>query len=254
MGALHKGHISLVERAQKDCGLIAVSIFVNPIQFGPQEDFKEYPRPARQDRKMLEDAGADLVFCPLPGGMYKQDFSTYVEEASLSKGLCGGSRPGHFRGVCTVVAKLFNIVRPDIAYFGQKDYQQAQVIKRMVRDLNFPITVKVLPIVRKSDGLAMSSRNVYLNEEERADSLVLHQALNVAEEMVRRGERDVARIIDRVKAVIKAKKTTRIDYVKIVDQENLNELRIIKDKAVLVLAVYAGKTRLIDNVILNARG
>lgn len=251
MGALHEGHLSLVRRAKKETDFVVVSIFVNPLQFGPSEDYKKYPRNFKRDEALLKKEGVDLVFYPTPEIMYPEGFSTYVEEVYLSKVLCGISRPGHFRGVTTVVAKLFNIVEPDISYFGQKDYQQAQIIKRMVSDLNFPIKIKVLPIVREKDGLALSSRNTYLSPQEREEALVLSQSLKLAKDLVRKGILDSSKIISKIKALINSKKYTRIDYVEIVDPLNLRPLKRLKTKGLLALAVYVGKTRLIDNTILR---
>ncbi|MDD4955255.1 MAG: pantoate--beta-alanine ligase [Candidatus Omnitrophica bacterium] len=253
MGALHAGHISLVEAAKKQCDFVAVSIFVNPAQFGPDEDFKKYPRVFKSDEKLLQKEKVDLIFYPSASQMYPDNFSTYVEEALLSKPLCGLSRPGHFRGVCTIVAKLFNIITPDIAYFGQKDYQQAMIIKRMAEDLNFSTIVKICPIVRESDGLAMSSRNVYLNPAERKDALVLAEALKLAEKSIKEGQTDAVKIIEEMYGFILSKKTARIDYVEIVDAKTLQEVEEIKQKVLIALAVYIGKTRLIDNVVVHAK-
>jgi len=250
MGALHQGHLSLVERAKKETDFVVVSIFVNPLQFGPQEDYKLYPRNFKKDEALLRKEGVDLIFYPTPKIMYLKDFSTYVEEVYLSRVLCGVSRPGHFKGVTTVVAKLFNIVEPDIAYFGQKDYQQAQIIKRMVRDLNFPIKIRVLPIVRDKDGLALSSRNSYLNSEERKSALVLFQSIRLAKNLVRRDIVESRLIIKEVKKLINSKKYTKIDYVEIVDPLTLRPLERIEKRGLLALAVYVGRARLIDNTFL----
>ncbi|OPX30111.1 MAG: pantoate--beta-alanine ligase [Candidatus Omnitrophica bacterium 4484_171] len=252
MGALHKGHLSLVKAARKECGFVTVSIFVNPIQFGPREDFRSYPRNFKKDEMLLEAEGVDLIFYPSISGMYDRDFSVYVEEISLSRYLCGKSRPGHFRGVCTVVAKLFNIVQPDIAYFGQKDYQQAQIIKRMVKDLNFSLKVKVMPIVREKDGLAMSSRNKYLSIKERKDALCLYNSLMLASKMVKGGICSSATVVANMKKLIRNQAPyARIDYINIVNPGTLEEVKKIKGKVLAALAVYIGKTRLIDNMLLR---
>jgi len=250
MGALHKGHLSLVKRAKKECNFVVVSIFVNPIQFGPKEDYKKYPRTFKEDKKLLLGY-ADLLFFPYVETMYKEDNSTFVEETILSKFLCGASRPGHFKGVCTVVAKLFNIVEPDIAYFGQKDYQQALIIKRMVRDLNFPVKIKVLPIVREKDGLAMSSRNTYLNEKERKEAVCLYKALNLAKNIIKEGERDSKVVIERMKNLILSHSSAKIDYIKITDPYILEDVEKIEKKVLVALAVFIGTTRLIDNILIN---
>ena len=254
MGALHRGHLSLVKAAKKSCDFVVVSIFVNPTQFGPKDDFRKYPRVFNCDKRMLQKEKVDLIFYPSAAEMYAKKFSTYVEEIYLSKPLCGLSRPGHFRGVCTVVAKLFNIIEPDIAYFGQKDYQQAQIIKRMVEDLNFSTTIKICSTVREQDGLAMSSRNAYLSFEERKDAVVLSEALNFAEKIIKEGEKDAKKIINKIRKFILSKKNVKIDYVGIVDTESLRIIEKIQKKALVVLAVYIGKTRLIDNVIVHRRG
>jgi pantoate--beta-alanine ligase len=253
MGALHAGHLSLVQRAKKECGFVVVSIFVNPKQFGPKEDFKKYPRTLSNDRKLLEKQGVDVIFCPVVQTMYPKDFSSYVEEIYLSRVLCGKSRPGHFKGVCTVVAKLFNIVGPDKAYFGSKDYQQAQIIKRMARDLNFPIKIEVLPIIRQIDGLAMSSRNTYLTPEERAEARALHESLVLAKKLIAAGERDPKKVIGRMEKLITEKTSAKIDYITIADANTLEDAVFIKGKLLIALAVFLGKTRLIDNIVLRAR-
>ncbi|MCM8787097.1 MAG: pantoate--beta-alanine ligase [Candidatus Omnitrophica bacterium] len=250
MGALHKGHLSLVKTAKKDCDFVVVSIFVNPTQFGPKEDYKKYPRTFKKDKKLLEREGVDLVFYPTVKTMYPKDFSTYVQEVFLSNVLCGDSRPGHFKGVCTVVSKLFNIVKPDIAYFGQKDYQQAQIIKRMVADLNFGIKVKVLPIIREPDGLAFSSRNMYLDKIERKQATILFKALTLAKQLIKGGIKDSNIIIKKMKKLILSQDFAKIDYIKIVDPKTLRDVEKIEKKVVVALAVFIGKTRLIDNIIV----
>lgn len=250
MGFLHKGHLSLVRKCRSENNITAVSIFVNPIQFGPNEDFETYPRDIEKDLSLLEGEGVDIVFTPSPAEMYPEDLSVYVNETSLSSGLCGASRPGHFRGVCTVISKLFNIMCPDRAYFGQKDYQQVQVIKRMVRDLNFPVEIVPCPIVRDEDGLAVSSRNVYLSSEERNAALVLNKSLSMAEEMVRNGEKSPGNVIKAVSDNINSEPLLTIDYVALKDADSLADMDAIDGRAVLALAVRVGKTRLIDNIVL----
>jgi len=254
MGALHLGHLSLIREAKKECDFVVVSIFVNPIQFGPHEDYRRYPRNFKEDKKILEEEKVDLLFLPSVKAMYPENFSTYVEEVSLSKYLCGRFRPGHFRGVTTVVTKLFNIVMPDISYFGQKDFQQAQIIKRMVRDLNFSIKIKVLPIIREEDGLAMSSRNSYLTYSEREKAKFLYRSLKKAEKMIKKGEKDAGKIKRRMIEFIKEKiPESKIDYVEIVSPfalENLNTLKK-NQKVLIALAVHLGGARLIDNILVR---
>jgi len=252
MGALHQGHLALVRAAKKTSDFVAVSIFVNPAQFGPKEDFKKYPRVFRRDKKLLEAEKIDLVFCPSPGEMYCGDFSTYVEEIYLSKPLCGATRHNHFKGVCTVVAKLFNIIGPDIAYFGRKDYQQAKVIERMAKDLNFPVKIKVIPTVRERDGLAMSSRNAYLSVGERNDAVVLSASIKLAEELVKDGEKNVKKIMNKMKRLILSRKSAKIEYLEIIDMETLRPVDKIGAKSMVAMAVYIGKTRLIDNAVVAA--
>ncbi len=254
MGALHEGHLSLVRAARKQTDYVVVSIFVNPTQFGSGEDFRKYPRTFSYDKELLEKERVNLLFYPDVKTMYTEDFSTYVEEISLSKYLCGKSRPGHFRGVCTVVAKLFNIIQPDVAYFGQKDYQQAQIIKRMVADLNFPIRIKVMPIVRHKDGLAMSSRNQYLASNERKVAPVLFEALSLGKRLIKEGHKDASFIKEKMVEHIKKKcRSARIDYVSVVDHKKLVDVKVVKGKVLLALAVYIGRARLIDNMLVSAR-
>ena len=252
MGYLHQGHLSLIKQAKKDCDICVLSIFVNPIQFGPKEDYKKYPRDLEQDRILAKSAGCDCVFYPEVKEMYPEDFSTYVNVEKISSGLCGLSRPGHFRGVATAVNKLFNIVQPDIAYLGEKDYQQALVIRRMVLDLNMPLKIKVMPIIREVDGLAMSSRNSYLNPQERADASVLHQSLCKAKRLIKEGEKDPLKIIAKIKEDIAFKDRAKIDYISIVNSKTLEELKIIRRDAIIALAVWFGKTRLIDNMVIHS--
>lgn len=249
MGYLHEGHKSLIDKAVEDNDRVVVSVFVNPIQFGPSEDLASYPRDLDRDAKLCEDAGADLVFHPADDEMYFDDFCTYVDMDDLTKGLCGKTRPTHFRGVCTVVSKLFHIVAPDRAYFGQKDAQQLAVIRRMVRDLNFDLEIIGCPIVREADGLAKSSRNTYLNEAERAAAVVLHKGLNAGEELLKSGERNAVKIINTVREVIEREPLAKIDYVELVDWNTLKPVDTVQAEVLVAVAVYIGKTRLIDNFI-----
>ena len=251
MGFLHEGHLSLIRKAAKDADCVVVSIFVNPIQFGPGEDFKKYPRDSRRDLRLCRDNGVDVVFMPTPKMLYGNGFSTYVDVKGLTDGLCGIQRPGHFKGVATVVAKLFNIIRPDRAYFGQKDAQQALLIKKMVEDLDIPVKIKVMPIVREKDGLAMSSRNVYLNSCQRREALSLYKSLKIARALHKKGERNPKKIIRKMRSVILKEKHIRIDYVSIVDLKRLEAVNRISEKALVAVAAKIGKRRLIDNIILN---
>ncbi len=252
MGALHEGHLELVRVAKRRCKRVVVSVFVNPIQFGPKEDYRTYPRDFKRDKLLLARLGVDVLFYPDVKEMYPEGYSTYVEVEGLTEHLCGRSRPGHFRGVTTVVAKLFNIVLPDVAVFGQKDAQQAFVIKRMVRDLNFPVDVVIVPTVREPDGLAMSSRNVYLNEEERRQAPVLYQALRRAEEMIKAGKRDARQVKQAMRRFIRSAPLARIDYVEIVDTDRLQPVKTIKGEVLVAVAVYFGRARLIDNLIVRS--
>ncbi len=254
MGYLHEGHLSLVRACRQETDIAVVSIFVNPIQFGPGEDFDRYPRDLERDRAMLEREGVDYLFYPSAQEMYPAGYKTYVEVTELQDGLCGRSRPGHFRGVATVVLKLFNIVSPDIAYFGQKDAQQAVIIRRMVRDLNLDVEIKVMPIVRDVDGLALSSRNTYLSAEERKASLTIPRSLEEAARLIEMGERDCQVIKKRMEEIIKAEPRLKIDYIEIVDPEELQPLEKIIDEALIALAVYCGQTRLIDNLRISPKG
>ncbi len=250
MGYLHKGHLSLVEAARKENDIVVVSIFVNPTQFGPNEDYSRYPRDLEHDLRLLEPFGVDYVFVPSVEEMYPPLYSVYVEETELSKYLCGASRPGHFRGVCTVVAKLFNIVKPTRAYFGQKDAQQFRVLRRMVENLNMDVEMIEMPIVREEDGLAMSSRNVYLNEDERKEATRLYKSLLRAKELIDSGERDVQKIKQEMFKVLEHP-LLRIDYVEIVDEKTLRPVDKIESKIIIALAVFVGKARLIDNMIFD---
>lgn len=250
MGFLHEGHLSLMRHARKHCDVLVVSIFVNRMQFGPSEDFSSYPRDMERDLALCSEAQADIVFAPSHEEMYAADFSVVVDESVLSKGLCGRSRPGHFRGVTTVVAKLFNSVRPDFAVFGQKDAQQVAVIKRMVRDLNFPVRIDLAPIIREADGLAMSSRNTYLSSDERRQALSLSQALRKAEAMVQGGETDSAAIRAEMQEIVLSHPDTTVDYIEIVSAEDLLPVVAVVEPTLIALAVRVGATRLIDNAIV----
>ena len=249
MGYLHEGHKSLIDKAVKENDRVVVSVFVNPIQFGPTEDLASYPRDLERDAKLCEEAGANLIFHPEKEEMYFDDFSSFVEVQGVSKGLCGKSRPIHFRGVCTVVTKLFNIVKPDRAYFGQKDAQQLAVVKRMVRDLNMDIEIVGCPIIREEDGLAKSSRNTYLSAEERKAAVILSKSLKLGKEAIEKGERDSKKIIDIITNNINTDKLAKIDYVEIVDPLSIENIDKIENSALVAMAVYIGKTRLIDNFI-----
>ncbi len=251
MGALHLGHLSLIKQAVKDNDIVVASIFVNPAQFGPKEDLKKYPRPLKKDLKLCRKSGVDLIFLPTEKVMYPQGYSTFVEVGELGGKLCGISRSGHFRGVATVVAKLLNIITPDILYLGQKDAQQAIIITRMIKDLNFPVKVKVMPIVRQEDGLALSSRNIYLNNEQKKEAAVLSKALALAKSLIANGQRDTARIISRMRQLIEKKKQAEIDYIAIVDLEKLENIKKVNQNCLVSLAVKFGKTRLIDNTLIS---
>ena len=252
MGALHEGHLSLVRDGRKRGERLVVSLFVNPAQFAPHEDYAAYPRDFERDRKLLEQERVDVLFCPTVEEIYPEGYQSYVEVEKLSPLLCGAFRPGHFRGVATVVAKLFNIVRPHAAIFGAKDYQQLQVIRRMVKDLNFDIEVIGHPTVRDKDGLALSSRNGYLKAEERAAALSLYRSLKRAESLVLGGERKSRRIIEAARAEIEKERLARVEYIKVCHPETLEEVETVDGAALLVLAVRVGKARLIDNTILKA--
>jgi len=250
MGALHEGHLSLVRAAKAKCDVVAVSIFVNPLQFGPSEDLAKYPRTFERDRELLETEAVDILFAPAPEEMYPAVAVTYVTVEGLSEKLCGRSRPGHFRGVSTVVAKLFHIVEPDAAFFGQKDAAQATIIRRMVRDLNLPVEIVVCPIVREPDGLAMSSRNAYLNPQERTSALVLNRSLTETKNRFAQGERNVANLIDAGKQVLAQEPTVRLDYFEIVNPATLDPLPVLTNSALVAVAAFVGNTRLIDNILL----
>jgi len=251
MGALHAGHLSLVRTARAQTDFVVVSIFVNPAQFGPHEDFHRYPRPFERDIALCTAEKVDVVFHPDAGVLYPPDYRTYVEVHELQEVLCGASRPGHFRGVATIVLKLFNIVQPDIAYFGQKDAQQTRLLQQMVRDLNVPVRIEVCPIVREMDGLALSSRNVYLDPEQRQHATVLYRSLEEVRTRIEAGERSGARLLEVLHGLIAATPGTRLDYAAIVDYQTLRPREVLEGKVLIALAVYVGNTRLIDNVLLD---
>lgn len=247
MGYLHEGHLSLIRRARRENDLVVASIFVNPVQFGPNEDYKEYPRDLRKDAALCEKEGVDYIFYPSVKSMYPKGYSTYVKVEGLTENLCGKFRPAHFRGVTTVVTKLFNIVEPDIAYLGQKDAQQAIVIKRMTEDLNMGIKIKVMPTLREKDGLAMSSRNAYLSSDERRSAPTVYRALQLARDLIELGDRDAGRIKSRMRKMLLSA-VSKIDYISIVDPASLKDIKQIKGKALVAVAVWIGDSRLIDNV------
>lgn len=251
MGYFHGGHLSLMTRARDENDIVVVSLFVNPTQFGPTEDFQEYPRDLERDARMAEEVGVDLLFCPSSEEMYPANYQTYVDVQELSQGLCGTSRPGHFRGVATVVLKLFNIVQPTRAYFGQKDYQQLKVIERMVKDLNVPVEIIGMPIVRESDGVAMSSRNTYLTPEERQAARVLSMSLRYAQELLDDGVIHASELSRKIEEFISREPLALIDYVAVINPDTLEYLHVVEDKALVALAVRIGKTRLIDNAIIS---
>lgn len=252
MGYLHEGHMSLIKEARKNNDIVVVSIFVNPTQFGPDEDLDTYPRDIDRDSKLCEKEGVDYIFHPAVDEMYLEGYATYVEtESDITNKLCGASRDGHFTGVMSVVTKLFNIVNPDRAYFGRKDYQQVAVIKKMVRDLNFDIDIVDCPIIREKDGLAKSSRNTYLTEEQRKDALVLNKTLKMAKEMILGGEKDKDIILKEILDKINEVTYSEVDYVEILDRNNLDEIEKIDRDVVIALAVKIGKPRLIDNIIVE---
>jgi len=253
MGSLHEGHLSLVRESLRKTDVTVVSIFVNPAQFGPKEDFKDYPRDLKQDSEILEREGVDYLFVPDTDKIYPEGYETYVEVHDLEDKLCGRSRPSHFRGVCTVVLKLFNIITPDISFFGQKDAQQAIILKRMVQDLNLDLRIEVLPIIREKDGLAISSRNSYLNQKERKAALVLSRSLKEAQLMIKKGEKGSAAILGRTKEIINEEPLVKIDYVEVVDMDKLTPVTRIEKEVLVALAVFIGKVRLIDNTILRMK-
>ena len=250
MGFLHQGHLSLLEEGRKRGDLLVLSIFVNPTQFGQGEDFEDYPRDLKRDAELAESVGVDLIFAPLAPEMYPKGYASFVDGEGITEVLCGASRPGHFRGVTTVVSKLFNIVQPDVALFGNKDFQQLAVVRRMAIDLNMPIEIVGMPIYREADGLAMSSRNVYLSEDQRRQALVLSQSISSAKGLAQVGDLDCQEIIATIKETISSQPDAKIDYVKICHQLTLEEQTKVDADSVLLLAVFFGKTRLIDNSFL----
>jgi pantoate--beta-alanine ligase len=252
MGALHEGHFSLIRAAKKQTDFVVVSIFVNPTQFGPTEDIDKYPRTLDADAAGCEKNGADVIFAPTADEIYAQQNLSWVNVEKLDQPLCGKNRPGHFRGVATVCAKLFNIVQPDIAFFGQKDAQQSLIIQRMVADLNMPLKIVVCPTVREKDGLAMSSRNRYLNADERKDAALLYASLQEAEILIAGGLRDSKKIISEMEKIIKLSNRAKIDYISIVDAQTLEEVEQVEGKTLLAIAVKIGSARLIDNIIITA--
>lgn len=247
MGFLHKGHLSLIDRARSLSDILVASIFVNSKQFGPTEDYLTYPEDLDHDKKLMEKRGVDILFRPDANDMYPSDFSTYIEVKGLTETLCGRTRPGHMRGVTTVCMKLFNIIRPHLAVFGEKDYQQAMVIKRMVSDMNLDLKIVLSPTIREDDGLAVSSRNIYLSKGERKDATVLYQALQLGKKLIEEGEADSRTVINAMQKLIEEKKTAQIEYVEIVDKKNLKPVEKLNSPVLIALAVYFGKTRLIDN-------
>lgn len=251
MGYFHEGHLALMRRARESCDVVVVSIFVNPLQFGPREDYQRYPRDFQRDKALAESVGVDVIFYPSDEEMYPPGFATYVEVQELTECLCGVFRPGHFRGVTTVVAKLFNIVQPDKAFFGQKDAQQALVIKKMVQDLNMDLEVVVLPTVREEDGLAMSSRNVYLNPQERQLAAAIPRSLRAAEEAYRAGERQAQRLVELVRSVLSESPGIEVEYVEVRGLPDLRPVEHVEGPALLALAVRIGPARLIDNTVLG---
>jgi pantoate--beta-alanine ligase len=251
MGCLHEGHLSLMREGRKRGDVLVISIFVNPTQFGPGEDYDRYPRDLKRDLALIREVEADIVFTPSVHEMYPDSFQTSVEVHQVTQNLCGISRPQHFRGVTTVVAKLFNIVKPHLAFFGQKDYQQLIAIERMVKDLNMDVQVVGMPTIREPDGLAMSSRNAYLDSKQRKEALSLYQSLVKAGELFEQGERRAAMILQKVRRIIEQENAATIDYVKICDAHTLQDIDEIKAEAILAVAVRIGKTRLIDNIIFN---
>jgi pantoate--beta-alanine ligase len=252
MGALHDGHLSLIRAAKATCDVVAASIFVNPTQFGPKEDLAKYPRSFDRDRELLEREEVDFLFAPSAEEMYPAGAMTWVTVEEMSGKLDGHSRPGHFRGVTTVVSKLFHIVEPDAAFFGQKDAAQVAIIRRMVRDLNLPVEIVVCPIVREADGLAMSSRNVYLNSEQRRQALVLHRSLKRVEQMIKAGERNAALLVAAGREEFAAEPSVRLDYFEIVNPDTLDPIEDISNGALVAVAAYVGTTRLIDNILITS--
>jgi len=252
LGALHQGHFSLMERARRENDILIISIFINPTQFGPGEDYRRYPRPFEKDKSLAQREGVDIIFYPSVSEMYGKEYSTYVEVEKFSKRLCGLSRPGHFRGVASVVCKLFNIVKPHVAYFGQKDYQQLRIIKRMVEDLNMEVEIRECAIVREPDGLAISSRNSYLSSQEREEALSLYRALKCAKSLIKVGS-SISDVVSEMEKIIQRESHAKIDYIEIVDPLTLEDVKTIRPgkKGLVALAVWIGNTRLIDNMLVR---
>ena len=250
MGYFHEGHLSLMRKAKSECDKLVVSIFVNPIQFGPKEDYKEYPRDIERDKKLAEEIGVDYLFIPEVNEMYPEGYKTYVVVEEITEVLCGKFRPSHFKGVATVVTKLFNIVKPDKAYFGQKDAQQAIIIKQMVKDLNMDVEIIVCPIIREKDGLAMSSRNIYLSEKERKIAPMLYQSLLKIKDLYEKGEKRCDFLVKEALKFLEKEPLIKVEYLEIRDSETLEELKIAKSKALVAIAAKIGKARLIDNILL----
>ena len=251
MGCFHQGHLSLIRRARQECDVVVVSLYINPLQFGPQEDFKDYPRNLGRDKKLAEKEGVDYLFLPENKEMYPGKQLTFVEVKEITSKLCGQNRPGHFTGVATVCAKLFNIVRPHKAYFGEKDFQQLKVVQTMVKDLNFDLEIIAVPTVREKDGLAISSRNIYLTPTQRKAALVLSRSLNQAQRMVSEGEREAQVLKERLLETIKKNDSVTLEYLSVCDPENFEEITRVDEKALLAIAIRIGKARLIDNTILK---
>ncbi|HOW36235.1 MAG TPA: pantoate--beta-alanine ligase [Candidatus Omnitrophota bacterium] len=253
MGYLHKGHGALLRRCRKENNISVLSIFVNPKQFGPNEDFHRYPRDLKKDELFAQREKVDIIFYPSADDMYPKDYLTYVEVGKIAQGLCGKFRPGHFRGVATVVGKLINVIQPDILYLGQKDAQQAAILKRMIVDLNFPVRVKIVPTVREQDGLAMSSRNSYLNDKQRQQAPILYRTLRHAEGLIQQGQRNPRKIIGQMRAMILKAAPFKIDYIECVDAASLDPLKVLRGDILIALAAWLGKTRLIDNIVLTVK-
>jgi len=252
MGALHEGHLSLIAEARNKSGVVVVSIFVNPIQFGPGDDLSRYPRNLSRDKKLLKNLDIDVLFLPDASDMFPDGFKTFVEVEGLSKKLCGRSRPTHFRGVTTILAKLFNIVCPDLAFFGEKDFQQQLIIRRMARDLNIPVEIISMPTVREFDGLAMSSRNAYLNPKEKKSAAILFKALSLAQKEIAGGEREINKLLFRMRSLIGSEPAVRLDYLTAINPETLEEVKNVRGKVLFALAAYLGNSRLIDNLLIEA--
>lgn len=251
MGAFHGGHLSLIQKARRDCGVVVVSIFVNPLQFAAGEDFDRYPRRLQSDAKIADSEGVDVMFVPTVAEMYPKGFDTHVDQKDMPAKLCGPFRSGHFRGVMTVVAKLINVVRPDIVYLGQKDFQQYLIVRRMAIDLDLGCDVKLLSTTREEDGLAMSSRNMYLGPKQRRDATVLYRALTRARDLIQNGENNAGRVVSEMKRIIHRVKGSRVEYISIVNQETLDEIKEIKGRVLVAMAVRIGKARLIDNILIG---